>query len=370
MRAMTTRDLLLAAAGLAFGVAAGEAAARALISAETAQNAQFVIENAGPYLRLSGETLTQVPVLFHDGLSPVVYPRRKRPGTFRAAVIGESSATILGRALESAASGTALGVLSLGTPGADARMAARRFDEAVALGADAVVLLFGNNAGSCHPTLPAWTQRAAGLSRRSMLARLALFSLRRRCVREDDVLVERLARAARARGLPLVACTVPSNAWIAPSGPPEALALYRQADRAWTRRRYDAAARALRAARDLDGGGGRATSAYNDAIRAAGRRGAVVVVDLAALADGLSAHGIAGWDVMQDDQHPGERLLAAETESVLRVLESLGAPAVSARPAGGGRRDGLPALGTRAWPLAKADRTGITERRLREVAGL
>jgi len=77
--------------------------------------------------------------------------------------------------------------------------------------------------------------------------------------------------------------------------------------------RWDEARAAYRTARDRDAMPTRVTAAINDAIRSLGSEPGVTLVDVERLFEGEAAHGLVGFDLVEDYVHPnprGHRLVA------------------------------------------------------------
>lgn len=157
----------------------------------------------------------------------------------------------------------------------------------------------------------------------------------------------RLCAAYRARGIPAIVCTSPSNERdLAPIGedpapaPPDgsdaaalsdfvalhprhARAHYLLGQAALARGDDDEARRLLLRARDLDPMPWRATTDMIEATREAARAEGAVVCDLVGAFRAASPHGLVGWELMDDHVHPtleGQLLVARQLlESLTRV---------------------------------------------------
>lgn len=153
-------------------------------------------------------------------------PRRRTAGVPRIAVVGESSARLLGEHLSriAAAPGCAeLEVLNCAQPGSALEHVDRRFDEVLAYAPDAIVVLFGHNLAFQFETDERKLRLLGLLSRSCVLSALAPTAPPPDAPWLDARLgaFERFLRgaAARARGrdVVLALATTPANLWIPPA---------------------------------------------------------------------------------------------------------------------------------------------------------
>ena len=160
-------------------------------------------------------------------------PRRPQPGRSRVVVIGESGAAMLGDRLlelvDTRGLGETVEVLPCADEGASLEQIRLRFDEAVSVGADAVVLLLGHNLAIRYPTVR-WGLRARDLLLRSRLvAGLASWLEPPPAAAPMDVSARRVAElrrwlrqaavVARSRGARLVVVAVGANLEVPPPVP-------------------------------------------------------------------------------------------------------------------------------------------------------
>jgi tetratricopeptide (TPR) repeat protein len=354
---------------------AGELAVRRLARETTRlpRYDQFLFEAWGPFFRVAGAgggELVQVP---RHPLSPPPQrrPLRPRPGVRRIAVVGESSASILGRSLS--AIGPAepvagkLEVLDMASGAASLEQVDGRFREALRCAPDAVVLLFGNNLFYRHPALT--VERPALHRWRLWLrgSRLVAFLADRRGsggMRADwpsrpgrlsayQAALRRMAAQARGAGVRLIVCTVPANLRFPPEADREEFldrgflearylyalgrrqeairrlgALATRRPRAWwlfhlgdwlyREGDYAAARRHLQRACDEDRLPFRAASRVNGLIRRAAGAEGLELLDLEKLVGEASPHKIPGWESFFDSQHT--QLAALEAGECLRLL--------------------------------------------------
>lgn len=290
---------------------------------------RFLADGWGPFFRQEGEILVQVPSHPHGALGQRI-AARKTPGRLRLLLLGESSAWILGDELDVVIQQGGLKdrveTVNMAYGGSSWEMAQRRFDEAVRIDADAIVLLFGHNLYFTHPVnVPRWPWAA-----RSRLAALALDLLdpprssgemrpegRILILREG---LRRMARQARRRGVRLVLCTMPSNLRQPPGDDALAREDYEKAQRLWAVGRWDEARRLFILARDCDPDRQRAATEVNEAIRSVARGEGVDLLDFERLVSARGPHGVPGPELFKDNVH----LKAEELRwQGARILEAL-----------------------------------------------
>lgn len=151
-------------------------------------------------------------------------------------------------------------------------------------------------------------------------------SLRRRAASNLACHAGRIATLCRARGVPVMICTLAANERdLAPFGESgEAREAYRRGRELYAARRFRDAAESFQRAVDLDSMPWRATSPQNEALlRVAGENGALVF-DARLLFRHISPGGCTGWELMDDHVHPslaGQYLLAL---GVVKTLAGAG----------------------------------------------
>ncbi len=277
-----------------------------------------------------------------------VLPFNKPPGVRRILIAGESSADMLGAALQQeikrGPSPHNYQVLNCAIGGADLELAERRFDECMGYAPDAIIFLFGHNLYYSYPDasplllrLILWARKSALVSYLNIFRPGQDYADAKRWLDLENF-IDRMSSEARARGLPLMLATVPSNLWVEPKpgfgddtapaylearyeyasglhrqaiallghaveNKPSALWhftlgawLYREA--AW-RKAYSQ----LILARDLDPARMRASTAVNNLIRRAAVRDGTMLLDAEQIIEDQSPHGIPGWGNFFDSQH-------------------------------------------------------------------
>jgi tetratricopeptide (TPR) repeat protein len=328
-----------------------------------ADQALFQMWLAGPCYRTEGwgrgRVLHRVPpprfygsAGFIDNSDGAV-PFDKAPDLRRVVVIGESSASLLERALPAQTGcrdcAHRYQVLQCSTPGGDLTLLERRFDEVIHYAPDAVVVVFGHNLNfhvpadrvqlwiaylRAHSRLVSWlTPPAPSVPQESEAERLRAF----------DEALRRMGRRAADAHVRLVATPMPSNLRFAPRASdaerdtPEYLdAVYEDAlghrERATAMLRALLASRGgafwhyrlggwleaggdragaldeLRAAAEQDPAAFRASRATNDVLRAVARDGLVALHDSEQALVARAPGGIPGWESFHDNCHllPGE----------------------------------------------------------------
>jgi tetratricopeptide (TPR) repeat protein len=283
----------------------------------------------------------------------------------RVVVLGESSALMLGNRLTELAlrPGSGVAVANCGDNGSGLVHVERRFDEAMAVRPDAVVVVFGHNYGYAYPRSP-WELTALELRRGSRL--LGLLDGQAAappmiCETEAPppgplgAALRRMGDEARRRGVRLVITTVAPNLLLPPrcdraagllDGRVYRARFLRARGRAAEARALLSAAAAGRSARaefelgvDLAADGdpaaardalgraladdrhpGRASRAVNDVIRAAARAGGARLRDTAARVEARTPDGIVGWESERDECHLHWDLFLDEAVAVLDLL--------------------------------------------------
>jgi hypothetical protein len=306
----------------------------------------------------------------HDQSPPGEMPRARAAGVARIAVVGESSAYMLGNSLRELIAQRPCGqryeLLACGQPGSALEHLERRFDEVLTYRPDAVVVVFGHNL-QFRFSMDAWRMRLR-------LARARSRALSRLGGAVDDArnapppsmsarldLLERfLLRAgaeARRAGVRLIVMTPGANLWMPPDGDLELTAPdawrevnFREATegpraalgalsaapdrpaRAFVRgvllaRASDFAAAnvALRAAMDSDDHRTRAPSAVAERIRSAAPRGGFTVRDTARALTERAPGGLSGWESFSDNCHLSDARFHEEAAAVMDLVR--GSPA-------------------------------------------
>lgn len=320
----------------------------------------------------------------HDRSPPGEMPRARTAGVSRIAVVGESSAYMLGNSLREIVAprpcGVRAEVLACGQPGSSLEHLERRFDEVLTYRPDAVVVLFGHNL-QFRFSMDAWRMRLR-------LARAHSRALSRLGGAVDDArnappppMSERLDRlerfllragdAARRAGVRLIVMTPGANLWMPPDGDLERTAPdawrevnFREATagpraaldalsaapdrpaRAFVRgvllaRASDFAAAdlALRAAMDGDDHRTRAPSAVAERIRGAASRAGFTVRDTARVLTERAPGGLSGWESFSDNCHLSDARFHEEAAAVLDLARGslarcdVGPPPVRVDPA-------------------------------------
>ncbi|MFO0625264.1 MAG: SGNH/GDSL hydrolase family protein [Polyangiales bacterium] len=297
-----------------------------------------------------------------DPSPPGEMPRARTPGVPRIAVVGESSAFMLGNSLREVLAQRPCGarheLLSCGQPGSALEHLERRFDEVLTYRPDAVVVVFGHNL-QFRFSMDAWRMRLRVARAHSRaLSRLggAFDDVRNTpppplATRLDalDRFLLRAGEAARRAGVRLVVMTPGANLWMPPdgdlaitapdvwrevnfreaaAGPRAALdALTAAPDRparaflqgGMLARAGDHAAAdvALRAAMDGDDHRTRAPSAVAAHIRGAASRAGYTVRDTAAVLVSRAPGGLSGWESFSDNCHLSDARFHDEAIAVL-----------------------------------------------------
>lgn len=133
---------------------------------------------------------------------------------------------------------------------------------------------------------------------------------RDRARRTIEAHAQSLLELYRARGVPVIVCTSPSNERdLAPIGedpayPGEARMHWNRARALFEQGRTDDARAHVLAARDADPMPWRATSAINDALRRVARAHHAPLCDLVEEFQRASPDGLIGWELMDDHVHP------------------------------------------------------------------
>ncbi len=310
-------------------------------------------------------------------MPPQAFPVRKRTGTFRVVVLGESSANRLGIALKRLAAAARdpkrFEIMDCGIEGASLEQARHVFRQVKSDSPDLVVLVFGNNVWYYYP--PPWRYRLHDLAARSRLVSLLAarlpadqtgppqerFAERLHAFR---AFLRELSDWSRRARVPVVLCTLPSNLLFPPfasdedaAAPDFLRAVYarevgKQASAArrlrglmakrdtalwhfelgeilYGERKYGGAYEQLRLARNLDRDNLRAADAVNDAIRAAAREGGVWLLDENELIAKASSHGIPGWGLFDDDCHLSRMNFLREAADLARLWAAHGLPALA-----------------------------------------
>lgn len=322
--------LLLVLASVAAAVAPLELIARWRVPEQgLPQYRRFLADGWGPFFRQEGDTLVGLTVHPY-GSRGVRVPARKTPGRPRLLVLGESSAWILGNEIDVVIGRRGLQdrveTVNMAYGASTWEMAQRRFDEAVRIDADAIVLLFGHNLYFAHPVnVPLWPWAS-----RSRLAALALDRLdpprsSGEMRPEGRILVlreglRRMARRARARGVRLILCTMPSNLRQPPGDDAAARKDYEKAQRLWSAGRWDEARRLYIRARDRDPDRQRAASEVNEAIRSVARGEGVDLLDFERLVSARGPHGVPGPELFKDNVHLNPEELRWQGARILETL--------------------------------------------------
>ncbi len=309
----------------------------------------------------------QPTIVRNEKLLPTSLPLEKTPAKIRLMIVGESSAAMmeyrLAEVLSQIDCDSHFEMLQCAVAGGDLPQTLRRFDQCLGYNPDVVIVIFGHNLYFHNLSDPAVIRRERIRAMSRLLSLLALprpVSLlpgdpeQKR--RELDEGLRHMADAARSRDIRLIVTTMGSNLWHRPvadlgdatdtdylatlfqhdSGnleraiadlsrlvdrKPIAIYHFDLGDWLYDHGDYDAARRHLEAARDLDPGRIRASSAVNDLIRKDGEALPYLVRDTERDLISSSAHGIPGWDSFIDNCH----LLASNIREPL-ALASLAAP--------------------------------------------
>ncbi len=342
----------------------------------------------GPCYRVDGDRIVRVPPpegpVFRPEAPGASFARERGPGVRRIAVVGESTAEMLERALTALTAGPGCGgrveVLQCAASGSLPWVAVRRAEEALGYAPDAVVVAIGHNfllPGPPPPPGPTWAAAGAGSPPPPPGANSQepLPDPTRDAPELGRVAYRAIVAAARSRGVPVVAVVLASNLWIRPrtgaayaTSPGRAAAWVRWARgdaagaaaalastgaedplQAWERARFrvasgswDGVSSDLAQARDLEPGSFRASTATTDAIRDTARASGAALVDVPVLFASMADHGVPGWDVFFDHCHPNPLPLDALGRAVLRAS----APAQAAACGAG---EGVEEGARRAW---------------------
>ena len=291
----------------------------------------------------------------------------KPSGTYRIAVIGESSAGLmegaLDRLIENGACAAPVTVYSCSTPGGSLEMVERRFGEILEYSPDVIVLVFGHN---LFTTVPSQLELAS--ARLAAKSRLLWWLARRRGTQSlgPSIDVEgryqaferalrRFGAEARAHGASLVVTTMTPNLRFAPAPIPD-----EDKDPRWLESRLardenrlmDAAA-ALRGieahaassnvafalgevlermgdtvgarlhleeAVDRETSRMRVTSRTNRIIRDMARSEGIVLRDSFEAMSAIAPGGIPGWETLEDHCHLREQYIYDEARAILRMF--------------------------------------------------
>ncbi|MBI5239456.1 MAG: hypothetical protein HY926_03215 [Elusimicrobia bacterium] len=289
---------------------------------------RYRVEAGGPFFRREGDFLVQVPRHRFGAQGQRLLPRRT-PGRLRLVLLGESSAWMLGDELGVVAGQRGLQerieTVNMALGASSWELVQRRFEEALGLDADAILVLFGHNLYiAVHPLHAPRLPAAPG----SRLASLALDLLDpprfpQGMLPAGRVLalragLRRMARQARRRGVRLLLCTVPSNLRQPPGG--TARADYQEAERLWKAGRWQEARRLFVRARDLDPERLRASTAVNEAIRSVARDEGAELLDFERLVSARGEHGVPGPELFKDGQHLRPEGLRWEAGRLLELL--------------------------------------------------
>jgi len=318
---------------------------------------RFLKENALPLFRI--KAIGGKPYLVQNDIiwkweKHQVLPLDKPADVRRILIAGESSADGLGVALaqeiESGPSPKRYEVINCAVGGADLEIIARRFQECMNYSPDAVIFLFGHNLYYCHPIVPPFLLRVVLWTRKSALLSDLGFFEKPRSAYEDaerwrvlETFIDTMAKETRARGIPLMLVTVPSNLWAQPrqssnrhgddpayletlydyqtGNRRQAISLLTQASNdhasalwhftlgTWLYREgaWRKAYAQLILARDLDPARMRASSAVNTVIRASAARDGALLLDAEQIIEEQSPHGIPDWRDFTDCQHVTRR---------------------------------------------------------------
>jgi len=373
--------LLLAAEGVLRLLGVGRAA-----QPNDAEFTERSLNYLEPCYRRSGDSLVETnagrpPPLRHRSVR-----RARTAGVPRIAVVGESSADMMGQSLEDLLQrqppcGRRYEVLQCAIPGSGLEHLERRFDEVMDLSPDAVVITFGHNLGFLFSADEA-RLRARRLRDRSRLLSLlggpidgtgnspnASFASR---LPRFEAFLQRAAREARRRRVGVVMTTMAGNLWIPPTsysadlaapalfdaryteaavGPREAAALLEGTDSALgsfergvllSRANDPAAARAsLERALERDPFVSRATNAVNDTIRRVAAREGALLRDTVRAVEAGAPQGLPGWESFRDNCHLRAALIDREASEVFALARpAMGLPATCALAATGGGSEG------------------------------
>lgn len=311
-------------------------------------------------------------------------PRARQPGVARLAIVGESSAHLMGLALqallERSPCGRRFELLQCALPGSGLEHTERRFDEVMAESPDVVLVTFGHNLRFVFPT-DERRLRARHLRDRSRLLTLlgAPFDgppgssnapLEQRLPLLERFL-RRAARTARARRVGLVVSTMAPNLWMPPQSRPEdrdgpALldARYREAAEGpaaaahsldpsppgatpWrdfvhgallARAGDPAAARThLQRALARDASATRVMPGVNDAIRRLALEERFTVRDAERAVEQRAPQSLPGWESFSDNCHLSSDAFAREADAVFEAARPwLSLPPSCAVPPGHG----------------------------------
>lgn len=327
-------------------------------------------------IRGDGQQAERLAALLKPCLGPVdqlvrsVILQHGSPDELRIAVIGESSAGLLGAQLATTAAAAPvcdrpIEVMDCGQWRASIEHVRRRLDEVLAYSPNVVVLVFGHNTRFRLPMqrTSLWARAVAdrscvlglALSRGETLPTEPIVSIDER-LPDFEALLDYAAEATAAHGAKLIVTTMASNEWLLPNNPfgavdeplarARALAAAGRRDEAidtlrvasgrpdtsaalffqlgaWLAERGDAtdARQALQQAVDLDPSGFRAHSRVNDTIRRVAERRDIILRDTeAALAERAGA--VPGWETFRDNCHLDSLAVSEEADAILSLARS------------------------------------------------
>jgi tetratricopeptide (TPR) repeat protein len=309
----------------------------------------------GPCFRVERDQLVRnAPPFRRDGEAS--FPLAKAANTRRIVVVGESTGEMVERAMSDLVRGAGctekIEVLECSTFGAHPLFAARRAKEALAYHPDVIVVAIGHNFRNPRPVFEngEWKRDELGATTPEEIARLATEVY-------DDILT-----AAKPQGVQVVALQLASNllwrpisdaayldsperaqAWAhwARNDLPGAIAALSAGQakplQAFERAQFEsqsgdwaAARKDFILARDNDtcpmtapiGGAGcqsRASTLENEAIATTARNEGALLLDVTALFEALSPHGLIGWETIWDHCHPNPAPLKRLAEAILRL---------------------------------------------------
>ncbi len=301
-----------------------------------------------PCYRRSGDSLVETNTGRPPPQRHATVRRARTAGVPRLAVVGESSADMLGQSLEMLLQrqppcGRRYEVLQCAIPGSGLEHLERRFDEVMDLSPDAVVITFGHNLGFLFSADEARLRARRLRDHSRLLAVLgpsfdgpraspnATFAAR---LPRFEAFLARAAREGRRRHVGVVMTTMAGNLWIPPTsypderaapvlvdaryteatvGPREAAALLDRTETSLARfergvllaRAHDptAARASLAHAVETDSFASRATDAVNDAIRRVAAREGALLRDTVRAVEAGAPQGLPGWESFRDNCH-------------------------------------------------------------------
>jgi len=327
---------------------------------------------SGPCYRIAGDRLQRVLPPQGAGMGSASpesgFSLVKQLGVRRIAIVGESTAEMLERALKELVDGAGCGdraeILQCSASGSLPGVAVQRAEEVLAYSPDAIVVAIGHN--FLLPGPPAQFELALSQTRLGQeVAQRLPARATPRAPNEPPVLDSRdppamgreayrqILRMAQTKGVKVVAVVLASNLWFRPKASGEyvtspqrtlawvkwargdldgAIAALQPSDgrddalRAFERATFHAQKQAWRStrqelerARDLEPASVRASSATTAAITQAARDGGATTIDVDALFSPLAEHGIPGWDVFFDNCHPYPEPLNLLARTVLKA---------------------------------------------------